>query len=124
MADKNKKKSKMALRRRRRVRNKIKGTAERPRLTVCKTLNNIFAQIIDDDSHTTMVAMASNSKALAGDIKKSMKKTEVAGMVGMKIAEAAGEKGIKIVVFDRNRNRFHGRVRAVAEAARKAGLKF
>lgn len=114
----------MALRRRRRVRNKIKGTAVRPRLTVCKSLNNIFAQIIDDDSHATMVAMASNSKVLAADIKKSMKKTEIAGLVGKKIAEVASEKGIKTVVFDRNVNRFHGRVRAVAEAARKAGLMF
>jgi large subunit ribosomal protein L18 len=124
MADKNILKSKKATRRRQRVRGHIFGTAARPRLTVAKSLNNIFAQVIDDEKQVTLVAVASNGKDLKADITDSMTKTEVARKVGEKMAQAALEKGISTVVFDRNRNRFQGRIKAVADGAREAGLKF
>ncbi|MCK4631888.1 MAG: 50S ribosomal protein L18 [candidate division Zixibacteria bacterium] len=124
MADKNITRSKRADRRRSRVRGKIHGTPERPRFTVTKSLNNIFAQIIDDDTATTLVAAASNSASVKEQLKDGMSKTEVATVVGAVVAAAAKEKGIEKVVFDRNTNRFHGRIKAAADSARKAGLQF
>ena len=123
MADKNIVKQKQATRRRSRVRAKVIGTAERPRLTVAKSLNNMFVQIIDDEKMTTLVGLATNSKDVAKDA-KDKNKTEAAKIVGKKIAELAKEKGIEQVVFDRNQYRFHGRVKAVADGAREGGLKF
>ncbi len=122
MADKNIVKSKKATRRRRRVRGKINGTAMRPRLTIAKSLNNTFAQIIDDENQVTLVSMATNSKDLKAEL-ASVNKTAAALIVGKKIAELAKEKGIETVVFDRNKNKYHGRVKAVADGARKSGLK-
>ncbi len=124
MADKNILKAKKATRRRRRVRGQVFGTANRPRLTVAKSLNNIFAQIIDDEKQVTLAAVASNGKNIKPDVTGKMNKTEVAKKVGEKMAQVALEKGIEAVVFDRNRNRFQGRVKAVADGAREAGLKF
>ncbi|MDH4157185.1 MAG: 50S ribosomal protein L18 [candidate division Zixibacteria bacterium] len=127
MADKNIVKFNRSQKRRRRVRRKVLGTAERPRLTVSKSLKNIYVQIIDDEKEITLAAASSVSKNVASDIKKSkkkMNKTQVAAKVGEIIAQTAKEKGIETVVFDRNRNRYHGRVKAVADAAREAGLKF
>jgi large subunit ribosomal protein L18 len=124
MADKNITRSKRAERRRSRVRGKIHGTPERPRFTVTKSLNNIFAQIIDDDTASTIVAAASNSASVKEQLKDGMSKTEVAAVVGAVVAAAAKEKGIERVVFDRNTNRFHGRIKAIADSARKAGLQF
>jgi large subunit ribosomal protein L18 len=124
MADKNIQKTKKATRRRRRVRGHIFGTANRPRLTVAKSLNNIFAQIIDDEKQVTLAAVASNGKVIKADLTDKMNKTEVAKKVGERMAQVALEKGIESVVFDRNRNRFQGRVKAVADGAREAGLKF
>lgn len=124
MADKNVVKNKMAARRRRRVRGKITGTSERPRLTVCKSLKNITVQVIDDVARVTLVGLASNSSAMRKAIKKSDTKTVVAKKVGAKVADLARAKGIENVVFDRNRARFHGRIKAVAEGAREGGLKF
>lgn len=123
MADKNIVKQKQATRRRSRVRRKVVGTAERPRLTVAKSLNNMFVQIIDDEKMTTLVGLATNSKDVATEAKEK-NKTEAAKLVGKKIAEIAKEKGIEQVVFDRNQYRFHGRVKAVADGAREGGLKF
>ena len=123
MADKNIVKQKQATRRRSRVRGKVVGTAERPRLTVAKSLNNMFVQIIDDVTATTLVGLATNSKDVAADT-RDKNKTEAAKLVGKKIAELAKEKGIEQVVFDRNQYRFHGRVKAVADGAREGGLKF
>lgn len=121
MADKNILKQKQAFRRRMRVRNLVNGTAERPRLTVAKSLNNVFVQLVDDERGVTLVGLSSNSKTFeAGKVKK----TEVAKLVGKKLAELAKAKGIESVVFDRNRYRFHGRVKAVADGAREGGLKF
>lgn len=124
MADKNILRAKRALRRRRKVRGIVVGTAERPRLTVSKSLNNIFAQIIDDEKKVTIIAAASNSKNVASHLKDDMSKTKVAIKVGEIIASEAKEKGIEVVVFDRNKHRYQGRVKALADGARKSGLKF
>lgn len=124
MADKNIVKGKTAARRRKRVRGKVHGTPERPRLTVSKSLNNIFVQIIDDVNQVTLVGAATNSKNLKDKLKKDMTKTDTSFQVGLVIAEAAKEKGIEKVVFDRNISKYHGRIKAVAEGARKGGLIF
>jgi len=121
MADKNVLKQKQAARRRMRVRNIVSGTAERPRLTVAKSLKHVFVQLIDDDKGITLVGLASNSatfEAAKGN------KSAIAKQVGQKIAELAKTKGIESVVFDRNQYRFHGRIKAVADGAREGGLKF
>ncbi len=124
MADKNVVKDKMAGRRRRRVRGKVFGTPECPRLTVCKTLNNITVQIVDDIGRLTLVGLASNSRLIRDTIEKTDTKTTVARKVGSRVAEMARAKGVEQVVFDRNRNRYHGRVKAAADGAREGGLKF
>ncbi|MFZ5980664.1 MAG: 50S ribosomal protein L18 [Candidatus Zixiibacteriota bacterium] len=124
MADKNVMKQKKADRRRKRVRSKVFGTMTRPRLTVARTLKNINVQVIDDENHVTLVGLSSNSKVMMDVIKPSENKTAAAEKVGLKIAELAKAKGIESVVFDRNQYRFHGRVKALAEGARKGGLKF
>jgi len=124
MADKNIMKAKRALRRRHKVRGIVVGTAERPRLTVSKSLNNIFAQVIDDEKKVTIVAAASNSKNVASHLKDDMNKIKIAEKVGEIIALEAKGKGIEVVVFDRNEHRYHGRIKAVADGARKNGLKF
>ena len=123
MADKNIVKAKKATRRRKRVRGKISGTAARPRLTVAKTLNNIFVQIVDDENHNTLVSAATNCKDIKAD-KEKVSKTDAAKKVGVKIAELAKEKGIESVVFDRNQIKYHGRIKAVADGAREGGLTF
>ena len=107
-------------RRRLHVRHRVVGTSERPRLTVAKSLRNITAQLIDDASGQTIAYWSTvNAKEAAKGTK-----TQVAKEVGKKIAELAKAKGITKVVFDRNRFRYHGRIKAVAEAAREAGLEF
>jgi large subunit ribosomal protein L18 len=124
MADKNKDKMMTAERRRRRVRSKVKGTTECPRLTVCKSLKHVTVQVIDDVKRVTLVGVASNSKVMKDLLAKSDNKTVVAKKTGVKLAQMAKEKGIVAVVFDRNRYRYHGRVKAIAEGAREAGLRF
>ena len=124
MADRNIVKAKKAERRRRRVRAKVVGTAQIPRLTVSKSLNNTFAQIIDDIKQITLLATATNSKQVLDNLGKKSKKTDAARVVGEELAKLAKDKGIERVVFDRNQYRYHGRVKAVAEGARKGGLKF
>lgn len=124
MADKNIVKTKRATRRRIRVRSQVIGTAERPRLTVAKTLKNVYAQIINDEKKHTLVSAASNSKSVKTEIKDDATKTDVAKLVGQMIARIAKENGIETVVFDRNKCRFHGRVKALAEGAREGGLRF
>jgi large subunit ribosomal protein L18 len=123
MADKNKIKNEQADRRRKRVRRHVLGTASRPRLSVAKSLKNVFAQIIDDENKVTLVGLASNSKELRDKVAKA-KKTAAAKLVGQKLAELAKAKGIESVVFDRGSHRYHGRVKALAEGAREGGLKF
>jgi large subunit ribosomal protein L18 len=106
-----------------RIRRKLAGTAERPRLTVYKSLKHMYAQLVDDTIGKTIVSVATVSKSLKNDVKED-DKTSAAKKVGAAIARAAKEKGIEAVVFDRNGFDYHGRVEAVAAAAREAGLKF
>jgi large subunit ribosomal protein L18 len=111
------------LRRHVRVRRRISGTPGRPRLCVFRSLKHIEAQIIDDTAGNTMVSVSS----LAEDVKKQSEgknKTNTAQLVGSLIAGKAQEKGITQVVFDRGGFKYHGRIKALAEAARTAGLKF
>ena len=108
------------LKRHKRVRGKISGTAERPRLCVYRSLKNISAQIIDDTTGNTLVAASSLEKAFEG----SGSNKEAAKKVGLMIAEKALAKGIENVVFDRGGYLYIGRVAALADGAREAGLKF
>ncbi len=124
MADKNIVRDEKEARRRKRVRGKIIGTPERPRLTVAKSLKNVFAQIVDDTNRVTLASASSNSKTIRPQIKSEMTKTEAAKVVGKVLAQLAKEKGIETVVFDRNVSRYHGRVKALADGAREGGLKF
>ena len=103
----------------RRVRAKISGTAERPRLTVRRSLAHIYAQVIDDVSGKTLVAASDADVKAAG-----LKKAEVATEVGKLIAERAMAKKVTTVVFDRRDKKYHGRVKALADGARAAGLTF
>ncbi len=109
--------------RRARIRRKISGTAARPRLTIYKSLKHMYAQLVDDTTGTTLVSIATNAKALRDEVKDD-DKTAAAKRVGAALAKAAMAKGIEAVVFDRNGFDYHGRVEAVAAAAREAGLKF
>lgn len=106
-----------------RVRAKLVGTVSRPRLCIFRSLKNIHAQIIDDSTGRTLVAAGS----LDADVKSKIegkKKTEIAGLVGALIAQRALANDIKQIAFDRGGYKYHGRVKALAEAARKAGLDF
>jgi large subunit ribosomal protein L18 len=105
----------------RRIRNKISGTAERPRLSVYRSMNHIYAQIIDDGKSVTLVAASTVEQAWRG---RTGGNIAAAKEVGTMIAERAREKGITRVVFDRGGYIYHGRVRSLAEAAREAGLEF
>ena len=100
-----------------RVRNKISGTAARPRMSVFRSKKQIYVQVIDDEAQKTLVAASSLGF-------EKMNKSEQAAKVGELIAKKAIEAGISAVVFDRNGYLYHGRVKAVADAARNAGLKF
>lgn len=110
--------------RRRRVRNKVTGTAERPRLSVFRSAKNIYAQIIDDTSFNTLVQISSISKDVKDTVQGKGGNKQGASMIGKLIAQKALEKGIKKVVFDRNGFLYHGRVKSLAEAAREGGLEF
>jgi len=112
------------LRRKKRVRKKIKGTPDRPRLTVYRSLKHIYAQLVDDVSGRTITGVSSLTPSLREKLNNTKGKVAVARMVGQAIAQKALERGIKKVVFDRNGFVYHGRVRAVAEGAREAGLEF
>ena len=107
-----------------RIRKRISGTSERPRFTVYRSLNNIYAQIIDDTTGKTIVSASSVGKDLREDVKASKSSKDVCKKVGALAAKKALEKNIKEVVFDRNGYLYHGRVKAVADGAREAGLKF
>ena len=111
------------IRRHRRVRQKVNGTTDKPRLCVFRSLNHIYAQVIDDSRGHTLVTASTLDAEIAGD-SKGKKKTGKAEMVGTLLARRAIDKGISQVAFDRGGSRYHGRVKALAEAARKGGLKF
>ena len=110
-----------------RIREKLRGTPERPRLNIYRSLNHIYAQVIDDNDGRTIVSANSNEgsgKAKKGDAKKTGGNVASAKSVGKIIAERAKAKGVNKVVFDRGGYLYHGRVKALAEAAREAGLEF
>jgi len=109
--------------RHRRVRQKVTGTISRPRLCIFRSLNHIHAQLIDDSRGQTLVSMSTLDSQMRGKT-NGVVKTKKAEEVGTLLAERALNKGIKQVVFDRGGYKYHGRVKALAEAARKAGLEF
>ncbi len=110
-------------RRRVSIRKKVAGTKERPRLAVFRSLQHMYVQVIDDVAGRTVVAASSEGKKNAETF-SGMKKTEVAEKVGALIAERCKVAGVEAVVFDRGGYQYHGRVKALAEAARKSGLRF
>jgi large subunit ribosomal protein L18 len=114
------------LRRARRIRKKVAGTSLRPRLCVRRSLTHIYAQIVDDQTGRSLVQVGSTNKEILAKVaeKKKLSKTEVSKLVGELIADKAKEKGVAKVVFDRKGYAYHGRVKALAEAARKKGLQF
>lgn len=111
------------LRRKLRVRKKVQGTEERPRLTVYRSLGHIYAQIINDITGQTLTAASTLSKELRGTL-KATGNAGAAQAVGELVAQKALERGIKKVVFDRNGFLYHGRIKQLAEAARQKGLEF
>jgi len=110
------------LKRHRRIRVKLSGTPERPRLSVFRSLAHIYAQVIDDAQGTTLVAASSVEPQVRGDLDGD--KSARARAIGRLVAERAKQKGISAVVFDRGGYLYHGRVKALADAAREAGLEF
>ena len=111
------------IKRKKRIRKNMTGTPDRPRLSVFRSARHVYAQIVDDSRGETVVAASSVEKAVKGQ-PPFENKVALAAHVGKLIAERATEKGIKKVVFDRNGFLYHGRVKAVSEGARKAGLDF
>lgn len=110
-------------RRKFRIRNKVAGTPQRPRLSVFRSARHIYAQVIDDQEGKTLAAVSTLSKDLDGNLGDD-DKSAAARKVGSLLARVCLEKSIEKVVFDRNGYQYHGRVRALADAAREAGLKF
>ena len=109
--------------RHKRARKRIVGTNSRPRLCIFRSLNHIYAQIIDDSMSQTLISMGTLDTEVR-DETKPMTKTKQAELIGSLIAQRALDKGVNRVVFDRGGSKYHGRVKALAEAARKAGLIF
>jgi len=123
MALGNKERQARRVRRHRRVRKKVTGTGERPRLVVYRSLNNVEAQLVDDTLGVTIIGIST----LASDVKSAggeLTKTERGRLAGKLLAERAVDKGIKKVVFDRGGYLYHGRVKAFADGAREGGLEF
>ncbi len=110
-------------RRHRRVRRKVNGTAERPRLAIFRSNEHIYAQLIDDNQQHTLAAASTLEPTLKSEL-KSGSTSDASAAVGKLIAQRSLEKGITKVVFDRGGNLYHGRIKALAEAAREAGLDF
>ena len=115
---------KQTQKRHKRLRRFLAGTQDRPRLSVFRSNNHIYAQVIDDDAQQTICAASTVDKELKKDSDKSSSNCAASSDVGSLLAKRAIKKGIKQVVFDRGGNIYHGRVKALAEAARKGGLKF
>jgi large subunit ribosomal protein L18 len=106
------------------IRKKISGTAERPRMTVYRSLSQIYSQLIDDVNGKTLVAASTLSKEVVDQVKSAKGKISKSKFAGVLLAKKALENNITSVVFDRNGYKYHGRVKALADAAREAGLKF
>ena len=115
------KKVKSRFKRKTRIRKKVIGRADRPRLSVFRSLKNIYAQVIDDDKGSTLVGISSLNKDIR---KKKLTGLKQANTIGEILAEKCKEKKIKKVVFDKNGFKYHGRIKALAESARKSGLEF
>ena len=113
----------LRLKRKKRIRKKLSGTSDRPRMSVFRSAKHIYSQIIDDTKGTTLVTASTTEKEVIEN-QKFENKTAAATYIGQLIAERATEKGIKSVVFDRNGFLYHGRIKAVSDGARKAGLDF
>jgi large subunit ribosomal protein L18 len=118
-----KRKHRRQLRRRRHVRRRIVGTAERPRLTVFRSSKHIYAQLVDDLNGVTLAAASSNTPEMRGATPYGGN-VKAAVVVGKRLADAAKGKGISQAAFDRGHYRYHGRVKALADAAREGGLQF
>ncbi|MFH5886271.1 50S ribosomal protein L18 [Halalkalibaculum sp. DA3122] len=121
--DKNKKKTERRNKIRRRIRSTIRGTAERPRLSVYKSNKHVYAQLIDDLSEVTLAASSTKSKELKAELEDKTK-SEGARVVGEHLAKIARDKGVEKVVFDRSGYKYHGVIKSLAEGAREAGLDF
>ena len=106
------------------IRKKISGTKDKPRLSVYRSLNHFYAQIVDDLNGNTLVSLSTYSPELKEALKKDAGNVKGASALGSALAEACKKKGISKVVFDRSGYLYHGRVKALAEAARKGGLQF
>ncbi len=106
------------------IRKKVKGTQERPRLVVFRSLNNIYAQLVDDVNYKTLLSVSTTHKDVSEKFKNIKGKIETSKVVGKIIAEKALAKNFSKVVFDRNGYLYHGRVKALADAAREGGLIF
>lgn len=111
-------------RRRKIIRKKVSGSPERPRLAVHRSLKHIHAQVIDDATGNTLLSLSTASKDFKGKLKKDAGNVKGASLLGDALAAACKAKGISTVVFDRSGYLYHGRVKALADAARKGGLKF
>ncbi len=107
-----------------RLRRRIAGTAEKPRLAVFKSLRYVYAQVIDDDAGTTLAQATSREAAIQERLKGGTNNKAAARLVGELVAERAKEKGVETVVYDRGGYVFHGRIREIAEGARSKGLRF
>ncbi|MFH1887758.1 MAG: 50S ribosomal protein L18 [Pseudomonadota bacterium] len=118
------KKIESRLRRKKRVRKKVAGTVERPRLTVFRSARHIYAQVVVDTTGLTLAAASSVEKEVREKLAELGKKADVAKFVGKLVADRARAKGVEKVVFDRNGFLYHGRVKAVSTGAREAGLQF
>ena len=110
--------------RRKIIRKKISGIPERPRMSVYRSINHLYVQVIDDDAGKTLVSLSTGSPDLKLKLKKDAGTVKGASILGLAVAESCKAKGINKVVFDRSGYLYHGRVKAVAEAARKGGLEF
>ncbi len=124
VTDKNKEKVLSWERRKKRVRKRVLGTPQRPRLSVHRSLRQIYAQVIDDQAQRTMLFLSTISPELSLKVKELSGKTAKAKLLGQVLAQLLKEKGIEKVVFDRGGYKYHGRVRALAEGAREGGLRF
>jgi large subunit ribosomal protein L18 len=116
-------KTESRIKRHKRLRKRVIGTPERPRLQVVRTLHHIYATVVDDTKVHTLVAASTREKSIATGL-ESLTNTAAASKIGQAIAEKAKAKGVKAVVFDTGGRKYHGRVAALAQAAREAGLEF
>ena len=123
MASKGKKKQRLRRRKSLHVRSRLRGSPDRPRLSVFRSIGNIYCQVIDDESGRTLASASSRDKGIRDSL-TGVNKTEMAGKIGESIATKAKEAGVSKVSFDRGSYRYHGRVKALADAARAGGLEF